>query len=183
MTRRHVPQPSQAPNNPITEKDDPYQMSCPQLGGRWRGERGRRQPAKPSLIRLLISHVPIEAVNKTDALSPASRPRSIRLPFFVLTQERACLRLAKLPPHAHTPSPAFLWGRVEGVLTVDPSPGDPGANTREHMLRLARAGAHVGVGRARSGPQAPGVLPALSLATADGPWDPDHARVFPGSTR
>lgn len=82
--QRHVvmfPSPARPQITPLLRKM--IHTKCPARSreGRWRGESGRRQPAKPSLIRLLISHVPIEAVNKMDVLSPVLRSRSIRLPF------------------------------------------------------------------------------------------------------
>jgi hypothetical protein len=41
-TRRNVPQPGQAPNNPITEKGDPLLMSSAQVGeGQVEGEGGK----------------------------------------------------------------------------------------------------------------------------------------------
>lgn len=62
-TRRNVPQPGQAPSNPITEKDEP----------RPGGAEGRKQE-RPSLMRLAMSVFQSRPVNKMDETSLSEAP-------------------------------------------------------------------------------------------------------------
>ena len=174
--QRHVvmfPSPARPQITPLLRKM--IHTKCPARSreGRRRGESGRRQPAKPSLIRLLISHVPIEAVNKMDVLSPVLRSRSIRLPFCPSS-------VRHLPQSGCPPSPASLWGGVKGVLTFSPIPGDV---SKQHVLCLARAGGHVDVAWPRLQVCSRLSLPPPPPHTADAHEDPGHAGAFPGSTR
>ena len=67
------------------------------------------------------------------------------------------------------------------VLTFHPRPGDSGANTQEHVLRLA--GVRATWVWEDGGLGAPGSRGPPSLAAAEGHRVGDRAHVFPGSMR
>lgn len=114
------PSPARPQITPLLRKM--IHTKCPGCGGegRWRGESRTRQPAEPSLIRLLISHVPMEAVNKMDVLSPVWRSRSTGLPFCPPSITR--LPQLNLAGRPRPPSPVPALGRGQRCAYLSPQP-------------------------------------------------------------
>ena len=107
-THRNVPQPGQAPRNPITEKDEP----------RPGGAEGRKQE-RPSLMRLAMSVFQSRPVNKMDesSLNEAPFPLSCVntvVSLLVLLTSASC---PCLPPSGSGP-PSYGFQACDHPLTA-----------------------------------------------------------------
>ena len=194
-TRRNVPQPGQAPNNPITEKDDPYQMCCLQPGGAAAGREREKARAKPSLTRLPTSVFQLRPVSKMDALSlnkatfPSS-PINTVLSVLLTSTTHHCL-----PPSGSgsevclpfIPAPDTREQTARSTCCV--RPGQEAAWTVKSRGGLGALGSRavtphtthpprwVSCGAVLTHPSPP------SPATEDGHEDPGPADILPGHVR